>query len=607
MLTKNLRTIKLADPVFAPRQAAAHTSTLPACIHQCEITGRIDAFKLNWKEGDPNKPHIFWDSDVAKVMEGLAQHLMSNPNAALEKRLDEIVDLIISSQQDNGFLNSYYSQFEHDKRWKVLGGNHVLYCAGHLIEAAVAHYDLTGDRKFLDCMCRYADHINEVFGKKEGQIPGYPGHEELELALVKLYRTTGEKKYLDLAKFFIDERGTEPNYFAKVEGISVEHLRGVQAHLPVREQETAEGHAVRALYLYCGMVDVAIETNDPELLNAAMKIYDNATQKRMYITGGVGTSPFGERFTYDYDLPNDSAYTESCAAIALAMLSKRLLDHTNDSKYAEVLERVLYNNGISGISINGDDFIYNNYLEVRKERNVHRTKWIGCSCCPTNYARFIPQLGLFCFSVKNDMLRIDIPAAATITNQNYEVKVSGGYPYDGNITFDIIRGGTFTLAIRIPAWCKNYTLKVNGEKMAVTTEKGYWKLQKDWKAGEQITLDLELTVHLIYANPLINADTGKAAIQRGPVVYCLESVDNPYVNLPAVRLLPDTEFRTGDVKGLPDSTVALYFTAEEADSRTDLYSTEPPTYHPIALCAIPFALWQNRGISDMQIYFPVKN
>lgn len=606
MLTKNLKNIKLTDKVFAPRQATAVTSTLPACLHQCEITGRIDAFKLNWKEGDPNKPHIYWDSDVAKVIEGLAQLLMIHPNEALAKKLDDIVDLIISAQQENGFLNSYFTQFEQGKQWDVLGGNHVLYCAGHLMEAAVAYYELTGKRNFLDAMARYADHIASVFGPEEGKHKGYPGHEEIELALVKMYRTTGEKRFLDLAKHFVDVRGTEPNFFETVEQIPRERLIIIQAHKPAREQTEADGHAVRALYLYCAMADIAIETGDQELMANVYKIFDNATQKRMYVTGGVGTSGNGERFTYDYDLPNPDAYTESCAAIALCMFAKRLLDHTNDSKFAEVLERVLYNNGLSGISINGDDFIYNNYLEVRKERNIQRTKWIGCACCPTNYSRYIPQLGLYCYSENNDMLRIDVPAAAVISNESYEVAISGGYPYEGNVAVDIVRGGTFTLALRIPAWCKNYTLKLNGETQNVKTDKGYWILNRAWQSGDKITLDLEITTSIIYANPMINAAMGKAAIQRGPIVYCLESVDNGSVPLPTVRLVPETEFKTVAVEGLPEGTVALRFMAEAADVRSDLYSTEPLTWHPVELCAIPFALWQNRGISDMQVYSAVK-
>ena len=287
--------IKLLDPVFAPRQETGYRVTIPGCIRRCEETGRLKAFKLQWKKGEPEQPHVFWDSDVAKVLEGMAEMLMVHPDPAMEKELDELVDLIVGAQQEDGYLNVHFTVVEPEKRWSNLGNQHELYCAGHLIEAAVAHFEATGSRKFLDAMCRYADYIASVFGPAPGQKRGYPGHEEIELALVRLYRAVGEKRYLELAKFFIDERGAEPSYFVDVEkSLNRAQLPNRQAHKPVRLQEKAVGHAVRAVYLYCGMVDVAVETQDSGLLNAAVRLFDNVTQRQMYITGGIGSTTHNE-------------------------------------------------------------------------------------------------------------------------------------------------------------------------------------------------------------------------------------------------------------------------------------------------------------------------
>ena len=605
--------ILLCDSVFAPRQKTGHDVTIPSSLKCCRETGRIDAFRLQWKKGDPNPPHVFWDSDVAKVLEGMAEMLMIHPDPAMEKELDELVDLIVSAQQDDGYLNVHFTVVEPEKRWSNLGDWHELYCAGHLIEAAVAHFQATGSRKFLEAMCRYADYIASAFGPAPGQKRGYPGHEEIELALVKLYRATGEKRYLNLAKFFIDERGAAPNYFLETEkSLAPEQLPNRQAHKPVREQEQAVGHAVRAVYLYCGMVDVAVETGDSTLLDAAIRLFDNLSQRRMYITGGIGSTSIGEAFTVDFGLPNDTAYAESCPAIGLAFFAKRLLDVTKEGKYADVLERVLYNNGLSGISLIGDEFFYANLLEVNDATYEHgvtckkRQKWFGCSCCPTNYCRFLPQLGMLCCKAGEKYLRIDIPAAARISNDAYDVRIDGNYPYDGNITVTIARGGAFTLALRIPGWCANWSVELNGVAADKVLEASYLKMTREWKSGDRVTLKLEMKPEVIYPHPEIAADAGKAAIQRGPLVYCLESVDNPGVSLPNVILPSVPEFHLGKASGLPEDTVAIRCRAKEETSSSDaLYRNTPPECHDVDLCFIPYALWQNRGESSMQVFVRV--
>ena len=607
-----LKHIRLNDPVFAPRQETNWKTTIPSCIRRCEETGRLKAFKLQWKEGDPDKPHIYWDSDVAKVLEGMAASLLIHPDPEMEKKLDELVDLVIGAQQPDGYLNTHFTVTDQDKRWTNLHDWHELYCAGHLMEAAVAHYQATGKRKFLDAMCRYTDYIDTLFGREAGKKRGYPGHEEIELALVKLYHASGEKRYLELARYFVEERGSEPNYFVTEEKFPPAELKNRQAHKPVREQTEADGHAVRAVYLFAGLADIAGETSDPALLECAERLFRNIVQRRMYITGGIGSSQFGETFTHDFDLPNALAYAESCAAIGLALFVKRLLDITGKREYADVLERVLYNNGLSGIGLQGDTFFYANPLEMNEtffERGhiySARQKWFDCSCCPTNYSRFLPRLGLFCADAAPDKLRIDIPAAMEISRPEYAVEVSGKYPYDGRIGIKIKKGGEFTLSVRIPSWCRKHEILLNG-KSANASAGGYWISKRVWQAGDEVTMILKMVPEVVYADSRVPADIGKAAIQRGPVIYCLESVDNPGILLHSARIQAHPEFTLKAADGLPEGTDALLFRGEAVKpSDGPLYGTNPPAYEAVELCAIPFALWQNRGKSSMQIFLQVK-
>jgi len=380
--------IILKDKFFAPRQAGNISVTIPAALQRCEETGRLDAFKLQWKPGsDLPLPHVYWDSDVAKVMEGMAYTAASSPEIA--RRLEELVDLVISAQQPDGYLNTHFTVADTDRRWKDLAFKHELYCAGHLTEAAVAHYEATGDTRFLDAMRRYCDYICRIFGP-DGR-PGYPGHEELELALVKLYRATGDEKYLRQAKLFIDRRGTSPNYFVAVEKQSETLLPIYQAHKPVREQTEAVGHAVRALYLYSGMADVAAATGDRELLAACERLFDDLTGRKMFITGGVGSRQINEVIGGAGEQVCERSYAESCAAIALVLFSSRMLKITGKNKYAEVMERALYNCAMSGLSLSGDRFFYANLhachrgMECPGHVSTERQKWYQTSCCPTSY------------------------------------------------------------------------------------------------------------------------------------------------------------------------------------------------------------------------------
>ncbi len=612
-----LQEFKPCDKVFAPRAEICSTSTIPSSIQRCVETGRLEAFKMQWKEGDPNRPHIYWDSDVAKVMEGMAYDLILHPDDAREKELDELVDLVCSCQQPDGYLNSYFSGVEPEKRWKNLFNWHELYCAGHLMEAACAHFEATGKRKFLDAMCRYADYIGSVFGWEEGKKRGVPGHEEIELALCRLAQTSGNPAYFKLAEYFVDARGVEPNYFIE-EGrefpthASEDQLPNRQAHKPVREQSDAVGHAVRALYLYSGMADVAAENGDRELAAACERLFDSVTKRRMYITGGIGSTPMGESFTCDYDLPNNTNYAESCAAVSLAFFAERMLRLTGDGKYADVMERVLFNGALSGVSLSGDKFFYANLLEVNENSFLHgftaaeRQTWFTCSCCPTTYCRFLPQTGKYCWSVSENEVRMNIPVAGHFDCGHFAAEVSGAYPADGAVVIKILRNENVKLSLRIPGWCPKAELAVNGKALPVNAVLGFVTLD-NVKAGDELSLTLDMPTELIYANSSVAADAGRAAICRGPVVYCIESCDNPGVKLHNVVINRSAGFSLAKGGGLPEGLPAVRFSGwEEVRKDNDaLYTNEPPELISGEFTAIPYSLWQNREKGAMQIFLLV--
>ena len=446
--------------------------------------------------------------------------LPANVRTEREKELDEFVDLIISAQQKDGYLNTHFTVVEPEKRWKNLSRAHELYCAGHLMEAAVAHYKATGKRKFVDCMARYADYIAEVFGRNPGQKRGYPGHQEIELALCKLAEATGNRKYSDLAAYFINERGQSPNYFETVE--QCEDTENLQADRPIREMQKLRGHSVRALYYLSGAADVAAESGDSSLFEACERLWNNVVERNMYITGGVGSTCVGEAFTADYNLPNDTAYAESCASIALVLFADRMLNQTGDARYADVMETALYNGAISGLSLGGDKFFYANPLENDDQMFEHgqqmrkRQPWFGCSCCPTNYCRFLPQIASFACSVSGDSLLINIPAASAgnvnLKNASLQFELSGSYPYDGSGTLEIQEAsGECTIALRIPGWCRNWTLALNGKTVSDSPEKGYVRMCRSWKKGDRIEWNFDMPVRVLHANPRVSADIGSCA------------------------------------------------------------------------------------------------
>ena len=630
----DLADVAIADAFWAPRQKTNREVTLPHEHKQCKETGRIDAFRLAWKPGQPDRspargtpPHIFWDSDVAKWIEAASYSLATHPDAALERLVDEAAALVAAAQQPDGYLNVHFTVVEPEKRWTNLRDCHELYCAGHLIEGAVAHFRATGKRTLLDALCRYADHIGRTFGPEEGQKRGYPGHEEIELALVKLYHATGNERYLRLSQFFIDERGRQPHYYdaeaaargddpAKYWARTYEYC---QAHKPVREHDEAVGHAVRAMYLYSGMADVAAETGDAALLAACRRLWASTVERKMFVTGGVGSSHWGERFTADYDLPNETAYAETCAAIGLVFFAHRMLQIEADARYADALERALYNGVLSGVSLDGTKFFYVNPLA--SAGGHHRQEWFGCACCPPNIARLLASLGSYVYSAAPDGLYVHLYVAGSATASLPQVpKPAGGsplitltqetrYPWGGDvkITVGVEGPAKFDLMLRIPGWCRKHSLRVNGESAAHRVVKGYARLARTWSNGDRVELTLAMPIERLVAHPRVAEDAGRVALQRGPLLYCLEQCDNAAF----VRsiLLPDRAKLAARLdRRLFGGTVVIEgqgLAPTQAGWKGKLYRPMARAeLRPARLRAIPYCLWDNREAGPMAVWLP---
>jgi DUF1680 family protein len=585
--------VHVNDSFWTPRIRTNSTATIEANLHQCEITGRIKNFAIAGKlEAGKHQGELYNDSDLYKVLEGIAYALASKRDPDLEKRTDAIIDQIAAAQQPDGYLNTYYTLVKPEERWKNIQYGHELYCSGHLIEAAVAYHQATGKRKLLDVAIKLADHICNVFGPTKKVDAS--GHEEIELALVKLYQATGDKKYLEQAKFFLDTRG-------RSEG---RRLFGdyAQDHKPIREQNEVTGHAVRAMYLYSGMADVAARTGDPGLLGALDKIWHDVVERKMYVTGGIGPSGHNEGFTVPYDLPNDSAYCETCAAIGMALWNHRLFLMSGDGKYADVLEREVYNGLLSGVSLSGDRFFYVNPLGSAGKH--HRVPWFGTSCCPTNIVRYIPGMGERLYAHRDNAIWTILYAGntATIPLKDGKVKLTEetDYPWKGDIQITVQpeKELAFDLHLRVPGWCKESpSITVNGEKQQATPDRGYVRVSRTWKAGDVVRLELPMPVQRVYADPHVKADVGRVALQRGPVVYCLEGVDNDgqvrNLVLPRDAKLSAT-FEKDLLRGV--SVVrgeALAVTLDKDEKRAT---------RSVPFTAVPYAVWDNRQPGQMVVW-----
>lgn len=575
---------------------------------------------------------VFQDSDLSKWLEA-AGHLLADEADAGEIRgwVEQTVALIAEAQTPDGYLNTYFTVKEPGRRWKNLREAHELYCAGHLIEAGVAVCRATKSEKMLRVVTRLADHIDATFGATAGKKRGYPGHEEIELALVKLYRFTGERRYLELAKYFIDERGRKPNYFeeeAKApdykEIWGLRDLGYFQAHVPANEQADADGHAVRAMYLYAAMADVALETGDAELERACIRLWESATQRRMYVTGGVGSAAHQERFTLDYDLPGDTAYAETCAAIGLVFFSYRMARLRNEGRFGDVMERALYNGVLSGLALDGRSYFYVNPLEVNPEvcdKNptyahvkYRRQPWYGCACCPPNIARTIASIGEYAYHVSGGTLYADLYHGGTITLSLGGVEVAfrqtTDYPWDGRIAFDYL-GSTparFTLALRIPGWSRRPALTVGGNAIAVESvlRSGFAHIEREWRSGDRVELVLPMEPVRVYAHPRVRAAWGKVAVQRGPVVYCLEEEDNGPC-LHTARLPREVELVAERREGFLGGVVTVSARGSVWGGRAGtngLYVADPEAQHPedSELLFIPYYTWANRNSGEMTVW-----
>ena len=613
--------VSIQDAFWRPRMAANRERGLVAVYQQLKETGRLAAYDLDWQPGqDRPAPHVFWDSDVAKWIEGACYSLMTHPDQELLGWVEDVVDRILSAQGEDGYINPHFTVVDPGSRWTNLRDKHELYCAGHLIEAAIAHHQATGDERFLLAMQRYADLIDRTFGPGEEQMRGYPGHEELELALIRLYRHTREKRYLDLARFFIEERGRTPLYFeteAKNRGESQavkwqEGLAHYQAHRPIREQRQVVGHAVRAMYLYCGVTDLAAETGDEELQAVLQTLWEDLTHHKVYLTGGIGPSPTNEGFTKPYDLPNRDAYAETCAAIGLVFWAQRMLNLDLDSRYADIMERALYNGMLSGVSLEGDRFFYVNPLS--SDGAHHRQPFYACSCCPPNINRILPKIGEYIYSQRGDevALHLYIESEAEIPLKSGPIRLvqETDYPWDGIvcISLDVEEPVEFTLQLRRPGWCQDGRIYLNGRQIPVEDKmtNGYITLKRQWHPGDELRLQWLMPVTRVYAHPQVRSNIGRTALMRGPLVYCLEAVDQsvPVHNIFLPRKAGfDSEY---DPEVL-DGVVTIHGTAKTIDPvqwEGSLYLQEQPDFKAIPFKAVPYYAWDNREAGEMQVWFP---
>lgn len=564
---------------------------------------------------------VFQDSDLAKWLEAVAYQLYLRPDPELEALADSAIDLVEKAQMSDGYVNTYFQLTDISKRWTNLRDDHELYTAGHMMEAAVAYWQATGKDRLLKVMRRMADHIMRVIGPEKGKLRGYPGHEEIELALCKLYDVTGEEKYLRLAAYFVNERGREPNYFVQEQNRLGREYKNSgafgytygQHHLPLREQETLEGHSVRAMYLLSGAADVALRTGDESLSEACKRLYRNLTGRRMYITGGVGSSHLGEAFTFDYDLPGDTAYAETCASIALIFFCRRMLEIELLGDYADTMERALYNTCLAGMSLDMQRFFYVNPLSVdpyasrRDDRKKHvlpvRPKWFGCACCPPNLARLLSSLALYAFSVRDRAVCIHLYIQGDFTLKTLDgpvnLKVRTEYPRDGLVTLTLGKGD-YDLLLHLPGWCREYGISRDGKHAEALMKNGYVNISGPFGETE-ITLLMRMEPRRMYANERVREEIGKAALQRGPVVFCLEERDNG----PCLHQL---SLSRGEVlifnadSSVPGSMAIHAGGLRQKPASDELYTQTPGQKEPAELTFIPYYAWANRGENEMAVW-----
>lgn len=609
------RHVAINDPFWSPKLQINRCVSIPFQYRQLKESGRIDALRLEWCPGSAlPEPHCYWDSDTAKWVEAASYFLALHPDPDLAAKVDEVVDLFVSAQQPDGYLNSRFTIIDPHLRWKNLRDNHELYCAGHLFEAAVAHFEATGNRKLLEVAIRYADYIGQVFGRGEGQLRGYCGHEEIKLGLVRLYRVTQERRFLDLASYFVEERGQAPNYFQNETDTGHSSLWNdlahYQAHRPVREQEEPVGHAVRAVYLYSAMADLARELKDDSLFTACRRLWENLAQTRLYITGQIGSTWRGEAFTAAYDLPNLGAYCETCAGVGLIFWNHRMLQLDCNSRYADLIERSLYNGVLSGTGLDGKSFFYQNPLA---NRGMHRRKeWFECSCCPSNMSRLLGTMGDYLASVTPGGIALHLYIGGRITAHvpgagSIVLELESRYPWEGlvSIGVEVEKPARFEIALRIPGWCRSYTLLVDGAEASVELRNGYAVIEREWRGGEKIEIAFEMPIERIEAHPSVLMNRSQIALQHGPLVYCVEAADNvaDIFDL-AIRSDAKLEIRyAADLLGGVNVIEGIAHVSDPATWSHQLYrAVGRDSSLPTPFQAIPYFAWANRKPGPMTVW-----
>lgn len=582
--------VSIRDGFWSPRLEKLSDSTLPVCIDQIENrTGRIRNFENAAKGSGKHSGIFFDDSDVYKALEGISYSLINNPDPMLRRTADQWVAKIAAAQQPDGYINTYYTLTGLDKRWTDMD-KHEMYCAGHMIEAGIAYLLATGDRTLLEVSTRMVGHMMNEFGP--GKRHWVPGHEEIELALAKLYSVTGEPKYLEFARWLLEERGH--GYGRNEEGTW--NAAYYQDSIPVSRMTDITGHAVRCMYPFCGMADMSMLSGDTVYRAALDRVWDDVVQRNMYITGGIGSSHQNEGFTEDYDLPNLEAYCETCASVGMVLWNARMNRLKGDAKYADVMERALYNGALAGISLDGKRFFYVNPLESKGDH--HRKAWYGCACCPSQLSRFLPSIGSYIYShsLDSDTVWVNLylgsnAAIPTQDGSRFVLTQTTRYPWEGNVRITVSEApGKIRkeLRLRIPGWCKNHTLWVNGELFDHPTDKGYAVVNRSWKKGDRIDLSLAMPTEVVAADPRVKADSGKLAVQRGPLVYCMEEADNAQTY---DRAGINSQTRFTD-KFMPD---LLGGVAE--------ITAETPA-GPLHL--IPYYAWDNREAGRMKVWIDEK-
>lgn len=611
--------VKVTDNFWGQRFQASREVTIPLAFSKCEETGRYENFVKAAHPSDTYKVEgfSFDDTDVYKTIEGASYSLQTYPDKKLQKYIDSVLVIVAGAQEPDGYLytaRTMNPKHPHNwagkERWVAVENlSHEFYNLGHMIEGAVAHYQATGKRNFLNIAIKYADCVCREIGNGPQQKKYVPGHQIAEMALVKLYMVTGDKKYLDQAKFFLDTRG----YTSRKDAYS-------QAHKPVVEQDEAVGHAVRAVYMYSGMADVAAITGDSSYIKAIDKIWDNIVSKKIYITGGIGAHHAGEAFGNNYELPNLSAYCETCAAIGNVYMNYRLFLLHGDAKYFDVLERTLYNGLISGVSLDGGSFFYPNPLSSNGKYS--RKPWFGCACCPSNVSRFIPSLPGYVYAVKNDQVYVNLylsnKAELKVDKKKILLEQETGYPWNGDIRLKITQGNQdFTMKLRIPGWVRGnvlpgdlysyadnqkpaYQVAVNGQTVESDVNDGYLSIARKWKKGDVVEVHFDMIPRIVKANPKVEADHGRVAVERGPIVYCAEWPDNRF-NVHSILLNQHPQFKVTDkpellygIRQITTDAQALSY-----DKAGKLVTKD------VELTLIPYYAWAHRGEGDMEVWLPI--